>query len=75
MNLKALAEDNTKLKMLLNDKSQQIDDLKLSFANSKMAANKLNKEISENKLKIQKDKSLITKEFKAEIKFWRKELQ
>ena len=71
---KALAEDNTKLKMLLNDKTQQIDDLKLSFANSKMAANKLNKEISENKLKIQKDKSLVTKEFKAEIKFWRKEL-
>ena len=52
----------------------QVQDLQRNLQNSKNAARKLNKELNDEKLKHDKLTKLNVKNFKSEIKSWRKSL-
>ena len=85
---KELAEEkskNAKLRVAgqvskyVNDKTREEDKnemeyLKINNKNLKVAMKRLNKELSEVKIRLKKDKDEVIKEFKLEIKQWRKEL-
>ena len=58
----------------LQNQKVEICDLKLANKNSTKISNKLNKELCDLKTKFKKEKIVILKEHRAEIKYGRKEL-
>ena len=52
----------------------EIHELKLSNENQKNISIKLNKEFNENQTKFKKEKLEMTKQFKKELKMWKKKL-
>jgi excinuclease UvrABC ATPase subunit len=55
-------------------RKKSIYDLKLANKKATQISNKLNKELSNLRIKIGKEKKSILKKHKTEIKYWRKEL-
>ena len=64
-------ESKNKDKEIENQK-EEIYDLTLVKKTATQVSNKLNKDISDLKLRFQKENNLIVKEHKTEIKYWRK---
>ena len=71
---KALQDQTVALKGSLHEYSIQVKDLQRSLQHSRNATNKLNKELNENRINYEKEKKLLTKTFKSEIKSWSKSL-
>jgi predicted RNase H-like nuclease (RuvC/YqgF family) len=58
----------------INDLNTEIQDLEASNTKQKKISNKFNKELSEARVKFKNEKAEISKEYRAEIKAWRKNL-
>ena len=64
----ALKTENENLKTRIGDQNKEIKDLQ-NFKKVKIkVSEKLNKELSENKIKAEKEKAAIVKTYKAEVK-------
>ena len=59
---------------MVNQQNKHIQDLELSNETLQQVTNKLHKEIYNLETKHQKTKNLLIKEFKAEVKSWKKDL-
>ena len=70
----ALKTENESLKIKIEDQNQEIINLQNSLKVKIKVSEKLNKELSENKIKAEKEKAAIIKTYKAEVKSWRKDL-
>jgi hypothetical protein len=68
---KKLEKANCEISLVVDDLR---NDIKVETEKSKVINNRLNKVIFENSTKHQKDIELITKDFKIQIKEWKKEL-
>ena len=71
-------EENKAIVNLVEDKmkkqKQEVSDLAVTNANLKSAVNKLDKEHNNSKIKSKSELAQVKKDFKTEIKEWRKEL-
>ena len=70
----SLQDQKASLQALQQQHEGQVQDLQRNLQNSKNAARKLNKELNDEKLKHDKLTKLNVKNFKSEIKSWRKSL-
>ena len=71
---KQLEKENSEKDISIENQNMEIYDLKLGNKNAREISNKLNKKHSDLMIKFEKEKNTILKEYKAEIKYWRKEL-
>ena len=69
-----LKVENKDLKRELEEQCLEIQDIQRERGVKIQVADRLNKEISDVKLKFRKEKTTIFKEHRKEIKFWRLEL-
>ena len=72
--IKQLSEDKEYLKGRFDDLNAEIQDLETSNKKQKEISNKFNKELSDARVKFQKEKTEISKEYRAELKVLRKDL-
>ena len=72
--IKQLLKENEECRIKIENQSKEIKDLEFSNKTRKEVADDLNKKLSATTLKFNKEKIEISKEHKAEVKFWRKEL-
>ena len=71
---KELQKQAKTLETLLLEKKTEIQNLQQSLQNSRCAAKKLNKELNENRHIHEKETKNIVKNFRSEIKAWKKDL-
>ena len=69
-----LEKDLIKYRKVVDEQKEEIDHLKSSVKVKDEIAKNLNKQISELKLKVEKEKVIANKRFKDEVKSWKKEL-
>ena len=65
---------NIDLTTKLEEKNLALAGLELSNKSARLVSDKFNKEINENREAFQLEKTAIIKDFKAQIKIWRKDL-
>ena len=70
----ALKTENEKLQVRIEDQNSEIKDLQNSLKVRIKVPEKLNKELSENKIKAENENTSLITSYKAEIKSWRKDL-
>ena len=81
LHIEAIASENDKLKEVnidlttkLEEKNLALAGLELSNKSARLVSDKFNNEIIENREAFQLEKTAIIKDFKAQIKIWRKDL-
>ena len=72
--IKELRQNNAALQNRIDDQDETISEMKISNKNSREATDRINKELHEQKIKYSKEKAVLIKEHKTEVKAWRKEL-
>ena len=72
--IKQLVKEKEDCRRKIETQSVEIKDLEFSNKTKQAICDRLNKELSETKLRFSKDRTKISKEHKAEVKFWQKEL-
>ena len=60
--------------MKVDDLNEEMHDLEESNKKQKQISNKFNKDLSDARVKFNNEKAEISKEYRAEIKAWRKDL-
>ena len=71
---KQLHDQLNRMEVLMKDRDAEIQNLQKSLKASKCAASNLNKKLVEIKVKHEDEIKMITKNFKSEIKTWKKDL-
>jgi len=69
-----LVKENEELKLVVETKNDEINDLEKSNKVKTEVSNNLRKELYELKMKVTKEKHEMMINHKTEIKYWRKEL-
>ena len=72
--IKQLKKENSEKNKTIESQKVDVYDLKLAHKIASETSNRLNKVLSDLKIKSKKEKHAILKQNKAEIKYWRKEL-
>ena len=72
--IQQLRKENSDKDINIENQKVEVYDLKLANKKASDASNKLNKVLSDLKVKFKKEKYAILKQSKAEIKYWKKEL-
>ena len=72
--IRDLNHNNAALQTKIDERDDTITELKKMNKNSREAADRINKELNEIKIKYSKEKAVLIKEHRAEIKVWRKDL-
>ena len=72
--IKELRQNNAALQSRIDDQDETISEMKIINKNSREATDRINKELHEHKIKYSKEKAVLIKEHKTEVKAWRKEL-
>jgi hypothetical protein len=72
--ISCLIKENEGLKRHIEDQAVEINDLEVSKKKGRHVADKLNKELANIKTKFKKEKAVLHKQHKAEVKAWRKDL-
>ena len=69
-----LSEENESLVSKIKSQSDEIQDLERLNKRAREASNKLNKKLVDAKVQFKKEKAEITKEYKTDVKAWKKDL-
>ena len=72
--IRDLKQNNETLQSKIDESDDTVNELKNIIKNSREAADRINKELNDYKVKYSREKALQIKEHKAEIKVWRKDL-
>ena len=72
--IKQLVTEKDDCRRKIENQSVEIKDLEFSNKTKQAISDRLNSDLSETKLRFSKEKIKISKELKAEVKFWRKKL-
>ena len=72
--IKIEAEDVPEKNILIDSLNHEIRDLERKNKVQKEISDKFNKELSETKVKMRKEKQAILKEHRTEVKYWRNKL-